>query len=101
MLPEVHSVAVGDLRPGGDVPPRHQDGRLVDVAAQGVGVAAVVDQRQTRVDGGPDPLPLKTFADFMHRVEIECLGTDHLVNNSQNIGLNRSKSFYSTRPLDS
>ena len=53
---EVDRVALSYLLTHGDVVGGHQDGALVDVASDGVGVAAVVDQGQTCVDSRSNPL---------------------------------------------
>ena len=76
--PEVYRVALCDLLTHGDVVDRHQDGALVDVASDRVWVTAVVDQRQTGVDRGPDPLKLESLRQFVNLMRIVSAGTNNL-----------------------
>lgn len=79
----MHGVALRDLLPLGDVCGGHEDRALVHAAPDGVGVAAVVDEGQARVDGHADLLPLERLGDLVHRLAVVDLGADDLVDEAE------------------
>ena len=80
-------VALSDLLAHGDVVGGHQDGALVDIAPDGVGVTAVVDQGQTCVDSSSYPLQTKLVRQLVDLMRVVVACTNHLVDQSQHEGL--------------
>ena len=69
----------------------HQYRALVHVEPDGVGVAAVVDQGQGRVDGCPKSLQAEGWLQRVDLMGVVSSGTDDLVDNSEYKGFHLNK----------